>query len=175
MYSKVKIAGHPLHPMLIAFPVTFYATAALGFIAYALTGGFFWWRLGLWSNLAGVITALLAAIPGVIDWARGIPKGTEAKATGQKHMLLNVAALSCFALNLVVQRDRWPADILEAGLAPPPGAAVLLSLLGFCFTVAAGALGYKLVQTHHVGVQLNDEQQRFEPRRAEPRRPITQA
>jgi uncharacterized membrane protein len=177
LYSKVKVGGHPLHPMLIAFPVTFYTTTLFGFTVYALTGHLFWWRVGLWSNVAGVITAALAAVPGFIDWAVGIPRGTEAKRTGQKHMLLNLAALASFAANLYVQRHRWPADVLESGLAPSPQGAVVLSLLGFLLTVGAGYLGFSLVQTHHVGVDLTPDQERYEPgaHDATPPRPITQA
>src|SRR4051812_17247109 len=102
LYSKVKVAGHPVHPMLVAFPVAFYSTALVGFGLYALSGSLLWWRIGLWSNLAGVIMAVIAAVPGLIDWTIGIPPGTKAKSTGRKHMLLNLGALASFTANLVV-------------------------------------------------------------------------
>jgi uncharacterized membrane protein len=168
MYSKVRIAGHPVHPMLIAFPVAFYTATLVSFAVYAATLDLFWWRMGLWSNAAGVITAVIAAIPGFIDWATGIPKGSPAKATGRTHMLLNVSALALFTINLLVQANRW-AEITSAARAtgelatPEPGLALVLSLLGVALTGAAGFFGWKLVQTHHVGVDLNEEQRRFEP------------
>ena len=167
-YSKVRIAGHPVHPMLIAFPVAFYTATFLGFAAFAATTDLFWWRLGLWSNAAGVITALIAAIPGFIDWAAGIPKGHPAKATGRTHMILNLVALALFTINLIVQTDKW-VDLARTAMAtgdivtPNPTAALVLSLLGVAFTIAAGFFGWKMVQTHHVGVELSDEQRRLEP------------
>jgi uncharacterized membrane protein len=191
LYSKVKVGGHPLHPMLVAFPVTFYTTTLIGFATYALTGNLFWWRIGLWSNVAGVVTALVAAIPGFADWAVGIPKQSPAKATGLKHMLLNLSALALFTVNLVAQRNNWAQEdvtvlgegmgvisssgagalVVQAIIAPDPRLALLLSALGFVLTLSAGFIGWALVQTHHVGVLLTDEQQRLEPngRRTPPR------
>ena len=173
-YSKVRIAGHPVHPMLIAFPVTFYTATLLGFAAYAATIDLFWWRLGLWSNAAGVLTALIAAIPGFIDWAAGIPKGHPAKATGRVHMLFNVVALVLFTINLIVQTDKWVdlarTALMTGDIRPPnPTAALLLSGFGVLCTLAAGFFGWKLVQTHHVGVELSEQQSQLEPAPFEPR------
>jgi uncharacterized membrane protein len=168
MYSKARIGKHPIHPMLVAFPVTFYTATLLSFAAYAVSGDLFWWRMGLWSNATGVITAVIAAVPGFIDWARGIPKNTPAKATGRSHMLLNVVALGLFTVNLFVQTGKW-VDMAQLARAtgqieaPSAGVALFLSGLGVLSTIVAGALGWKLVQTHHVGVILSDEQRRLEP------------
>lgn len=194
MYSKVKIAGHPIHPMLVAFPVTFYTTTLIGFVAYALTDNLFWWRVGLWSNVAGVVMAVVAAVPGVIDWAFGIPKNSMAKATGLKHMLLNLGALTLFLVNLIVHRNSWMDDRVMMGAAevttgseaavvmesvvvgPDPRTALILSALGFLLTLFAGFLGWSRVQTHHVGIELSEEQKRLEPRTSgTPSRPMVQS
>ena len=68
--------------MLIAFPVTFYTATLLSFAAYAGTQDLFFWRLGLWSNVTGVLSAVVAMVPGFIDWANGIPAGARARALG---------------------------------------------------------------------------------------------
>ena len=168
MYSKVQIAGHPVHPMLVAFPVAFYTATLLGYAVYAATGDLFWWRLGLISNAAGVLGAVLAAIPGFIDWATGIPKGSPAKATGRTHMLLNVAALALFVVNLITQANRW-MDATRAAYSTgeidafDPTLPLVLSAAGVLCTIGAGFFGWKLVQTHHVGVDLSEEQRRLEP------------
>jgi uncharacterized membrane protein len=192
MYSKVKLAGHPIHPMLVAFPVTFYTTTLIGFVAYALTDNLFWWHVGLWSNVAGVVTAVVAALPGMIDWAIGIPKNSMAKATGLKHMLLNLGALTLFLVNLLVHRNAWMDErvVMETGVttgseaavvmesvvvAPDPRMALILSALGFLLTLFAGFLGWSLVQTHHVGIELSEEQKRLEPRTGTPTRPMVQS
>jgi uncharacterized membrane protein len=160
MYSKVKVAGHPVHPMVVGLPVTLYATALVCFAAYALGATAFWFRVGVYANVAGVITALAAAVPGFIDWALGIPSTSPAKATGLSHMACNVGALILFVSNALLQ---W-GHRLDA--SPPVGLSVVLPLLGVLLTVAAGFLGWKLVQTHHVGVDLTPEQERLEPRAA---------
>jgi len=165
MYSKIRIAGHPLHPMLVGFPVTLYTASLVCFAAYGFGASSFWFRVGVYSNLAGVILAAIAAVPGFIDWAFGVPKGTPAKATGLAHMGFNVAALLVFVSNLTLQ---WSH---RNEIGPAVGMSVALPLMGVLLTVAAGFLGWKLVQTHHVGVDLTPEQERLEPRptaRSEP-------
>jgi uncharacterized membrane protein len=158
MYSKVKFAGHPLHPMIVGFPITFYLVAFVCFAMHALGWSAFWFRAGVYANLAGVLSAIAAAIPGFIDWGLGIPSSSRAKATGTSHMAFNVGALLLFALNVALQwRHRLEGD-------PPVGVSVALTILGVALTFAAGFLGWKLVQEHHVGVDLTPEQERLEPR-----------
>ncbi len=158
MYSKAKIAGHPLHPMLVSFPIAFYTATLVGFIAYAVTDNPFWFRLAVVANIAGVCTSLVAAVPGFIDWAFGVPTGSPAKTTGMIHMLLQVASLIVFAINGVLQWQNWDHA------APAVGASVVLPLLGVVLTMAGGFLGWKMIGTHHVGVELTPEQERLEPR-----------
>ncbi len=169
-YSKIKIAGHPLHPMLIAFPVTFYTATLLSFAAYAGTQDLFFWRMALWSNVTGVLSAVVAMVPGLIDWAVGIPKGTRAHAVGRTHMLINLAAFALFSINLIVQTQRW-FDLVRAASAmvepqmPSATLAIVLSGLGVLLTAAGGYLGFTLVQTHHVGVEEGPERQGVEAAR----------
>lgn len=158
MYSKVKIARHPVHPMLVGFPVTLYTVTLACFVAYAAGADPFWFRVGVYANVAGVISAAIAAVPGFIDWAMGVPTGSPAKATGLGHMLFNVAALVAFAINAFVQ---WGQRTLPA---PEVGTSVILPAFGVVATVCAGYLGWKMVQVHHVGVDLTPEQERLEPR-----------
>ena len=161
MYSKVKIAGHPLHPMLIAFPVALYTVTLIAFAICVARPDAFWFRVGWYANAAAVVSALVAALPGFIDWAFGIPRGTPAKSTGMAHMLLNVTALALFAINLFALRSEL------GSAAPRVGAMIALPILGMLLTLGAGFLGWKLVQTHHVGVDLTPEQERLEPRASE--------
>src|SRR5690242_4286941 len=100
MYSKVKLADHPLHPMLVSFPIAFYVASLASFITYAATLNPFWFRVAFTANVAGVIMAVIAAIPGLIDWAVGIPNHTEAKASGLNHLICNGTALVLFAFNV---------------------------------------------------------------------------
>ena len=162
MYAKVKVAGHPLHPMLVGFPVTLYTVTFVCFAAVALGADPFWFRVAVYANVAGVVMAALAALPGFIDWAVGVPTGSPAKATGLWHMLANVTALVVFTINAFLHWGQRNAPDPRAELAS------VLAAIGVFLTLVAGYLGWKMVQTHHVGIDLTPEQERLEPR-ANPR------
>ncbi len=145
MYSKVKIAGHPVHPMLVSFPVAFYAASLVCYIAYNSNGNPFWFKVALLANIAGVVMAAVAAIPGFIDWLF-IPAGSKPKKTGLIHMICNVLALALYTLSWWLQCTQWDEAM------PAIGYAIPLTAAGFLLTLIAGFLGWKMVQKHHVGV-----------------------
>ena len=84
MYSKVKIAWHPVHPMPVAFPVACY-TGLVGFAAYAANGHLFWLNPAIALSVAGTGTAVLAALADLGGWALGFPRDLAAKMTGLLH------------------------------------------------------------------------------------------
>jgi len=153
MYSKIKIMGHPVHPMLVTFPIAFYTSTLIAFIIYAFSGASFWFRVGITANVAGIGMAAVAATFGFIDWYLGIPSGTDAKSTGIKHMTLNVIALLLFLLTLIFNAGEWNV------LAPVMRGAIVLPLIGFLVTLGAGYYGWTLVQNHHVGVEFTSEEE----------------
>ena len=153
MYSKIKIAGHPVHPMLVGFPVAAYTGTLAGFAVYAATGHQFWLNLAIALNLIGVCAAALAALPGLADWAFGIPRDSEAKKAGLIHAGLNVIALGLFLAALVSYAADWNGPAASATLG------VILSAIGVTATVMAGFFGWMLVQDYHVGVRLAPEQE----------------
>jgi uncharacterized membrane protein len=145
MYSKIKIAGHPVHPMLIAYPVAFYTATLLCYIVYQSNHNSFWFKVALVANIAGAIMAAVAALPGFIDWLF-IPKDSRAKKTGLFHMVCNVIALGCYGTVALLECHKWD------DVNPTLGLAIPLSAFGFILTLIAGFLGWGLVQKHHVGV-----------------------
>lgn len=153
MYSKTKLLKHPIHPVLVVFPVSFYSATLGAYVMYAATVDRFWFQMGVVANILGVVSALIAAVPGFIDWAFGIPREHSAKTVGLEHMLLNVSALACFAVAAGLEATQWSAP--EPSYMP----AVVLSGIGFLLTLGAGVLGYRMVQKLHVGIDLNDPQQ----------------
>ena len=163
MDSKVKIFGHPVHPMLVAYPIAFNTATLVGFIIYAINADLFWLKLTIAVNAAAVVMSIVAAIPGFIDWAAAIPNGTPAKLTGRIHMGLNVAALVLFIVSFFAYYRYWngPADV---GVT----LGIVLTALGVALTIAAGFQGWVLIQNYHVGVRLTPEQQRLE-REGQPR------
>jgi len=156
MYSKVKLLGHPLHPMLIAFPVAFYTATFIAYVVYALGGSLFAFQLGVVANIAGVVMAVVAAVPGFIDWFFGIPRATMAKTVGLRHLLLNVTALILFLITAIVNGAQWTSTVPDVTLG------WILSLIGVGLTVAAGFFGWSLIQDHKVGVNLTPEQARLQ-------------
>jgi uncharacterized membrane protein len=157
MYSRVKALGHPIHPMLVGFPVAFYTATPIALIVHAATHDPFWFHLAVVANCAGVVMAVAAAVPGFLDWATGIPRNHPASATGLRHLGLNVGALVVFVICAAVGLGKWNDAI------PRGGGMIVLSLFGLALTVLAGYLGWTLVQNHHVGVALSPEQERLEP------------
>lgn len=157
MYSRIKIAGHPVHPMLVAFPVTSYTGTLAGYAAYAANGHQFWLNLAIALNLTGVCTAALAALPGLADWAFGIPRDSAAKKVGMIHAGLNVTALGLFLAAVVSYAGGWNGPPASATLG------VVLSAIGLALTAMAGFFGWMLVQDYHVSVRLAPEQELAEP------------
>jgi uncharacterized membrane protein len=142
MESRVKLAGHPVHQMLIVFPLGLLATAVVFDVIYLVTGNALWTQAAFYMIGAGVITGLAAAVPGVVDWL-AIPRATRAKRIGLIHGVGNVIVVALFALSWYLRRDQ-PA-------APPTG-AVVAGLLGAGLSVLTAWLGGELVNRLGVGV-----------------------
>jgi uncharacterized membrane protein len=157
MYSKIKFFGHPIHPMIIAYPIAFYTGTLVGFIVYAATNDFFWLKLTIALNLAGIAMAVVAALPGFLDWLLGIPSGTGAKKDGLIHGLFNVAALGLFTASFISYASHWNGPATGAALG------IALSAIGVGCTLAAGWYGWMLVQGWHVGVDLKGTQVQADP------------
>jgi uncharacterized membrane protein len=157
VYSKAKIAGHPIHPTLVAFPVAFYTGTLAALAAYAANGHQFWLNAAIGLSIAGAAVAIFTALPGLVDLAFGIPRASQAKKVGVAHGMCNVLALGLFIAAAVSYVSHWNG--------PPAGATLglALSAAGVFLTVVAGELGWMLVQTYHVGIELTMRQEEDEP------------
>jgi uncharacterized membrane protein len=152
-YSRATIKGHPIHAMLVGFPIAFYTSGVGSLIGYAVTRTPFWYEAAMYLLFAGVATAIVAAVFGAIDLFAGIPRDTRARSTGIKHMGLNVASLILFAGAASMLASRWVTDpVANPGTHLDYGAALVVSLVGIVLTIAAGSLGGRLVYKHHVGM-----------------------
>lgn len=149
MYTKARIAGHPIHPALIAFPVALYTATVVALLVFAGTRDGFWYRAAMWTNVAGVVMAAVAAVPGFIDLV-SLPRHTRARTTGLRHAGFNVLSLALFIVSgVLLWRSYHAAGAIHYAFAAP----LVLSIIGIASTMVAGALGWTLVQTHHVGVR----------------------
>jgi uncharacterized membrane protein len=102
MESKVKLFGHPIHPMLIVFPLGLLAIAVLFDIARMITGNDALASVAYWNIAAGIVGGLAAAIFGLLDWLN-IPAGTRAKQIGLLHGGGNVVVVALFAISWLLR------------------------------------------------------------------------
>ena len=142
MESKAKLLGHPIHPMLIPFPLGLLGMAVIFDLLAVFAGQT---ALGLATRpmiAAGIRTGLLAAIFGAIDWA-AIPSGTRAKGIATAHGLGNVIIVVLFAIAWWLRRETPGA---------PTGLPLLLQVVGLLGALVTGWLGGELVDRLAVGV-----------------------
>ncbi len=142
MKSKAAIGSHPIHPMLIAFPVSF-LTGAVGFdIASRVTTSEALYTTAQHCLLTGIVTGLVAAVPGLVDFMTIIPSNSRAKRKARAHMIVNISALILFAISLFVRPmfvDRTVVSMLPA-------------YLGLVTMMIGGWLGGSLVYEERIGV-----------------------
>jgi uncharacterized membrane protein len=142
MESRAKLLGHPIHQMLIVFPLGLLGTAVFFDVLSIVLANSYWSEIALWMMVAGVVTGLLAAPFGLIDWL-AIPRGTRAKRIGALHGGGNVVVLLLFAASAFL---RVPAPMAPTALA------LSLSFVGLFLSLATGWLGGELVDRLGVGV-----------------------
>jgi uncharacterized membrane protein/nitrite reductase/ring-hydroxylating ferredoxin subunit len=143
MRSKAVALGHPIHPMLIPFPIAFLTGALLFDAAGWFRGVPSWWTTGGHLGLAGLAAAVLAAVPGLIDYLYTVPPDSSAKTRATRHMLSVLSGVLLFAL----------AWWFRGGAASRPGALVLgAELLGFTLLMAGGYLGGTLVTRNLISI-----------------------
>ena len=142
MESRAKLLGHPIHQMLIVFPLGLLATAVIFDLIYLLTDNAVMATVAYWMIAAGIIGGFVAAPPGWIDWL-AISSGTRAKSVGLMHGLGNVIVLLLFIGSWWLRRD-----------APerPDTLDHILSFAGAGLALLTGWLGGELVDRLGVGV-----------------------
>jgi uncharacterized membrane protein len=140
--STAAIAGHPIHPMLVPFPVALLTLVAVTDIVYAVNESLFWSSVSYYMLWAGLISAGVAAIFGLIDFTT-IKRAREHRA-GWAHLLLNVAIVLLSLVNLLL---RWGNDV---ELIVPSG--MLVSIVAAGLLMVSGWYGGELAYRHKVGV-----------------------
>jgi len=150
MKSKVTIAGHPVHPMLIPFPLALWATSFVADVLFYFLKYPTLLIISKFMIAAGCLGAIAAAIPGIIDWL-AIRDG-EVKRVANWHARLNIAALVVFAISFLLRMGRY-SELVSRRLTIP----FLLSLVGVILISISGWLGGELVFRYGIGQTGNDE------------------
>lgn len=142
MESRAKFFGHPIHPMLIPFPLALFTTAAIFDVVYLVTANPDWARAAFLLIPVGLGFGALAAIFGLIDFF-AIPRNTRAKRVGAMHGIGNVVMVLLFLLSFVTRFMEPDA---------PPMLASALAFIGAALGAVTGWLGGELVDRLGVGV-----------------------
>lgn len=142
MASPASIRKHPIHPMLIPFPIALWIFSFVCDVVYAMGWGpVIWNDMAFYTMVGGVLGALAAAIPGYVDY-RSL---TDPQTTniGRWHMLINLSIVVLFAINLALRMWSEPGAVLP----------ILLSLVGIAMLGVSGWLGGELVYVQGVAVE----------------------
>ncbi len=139
---QAKFLGHPVHPMLIVFPLGLLATAVAFDIVGLVQADASWFGVSYWMIAAGIIGGLCAAVFGLIDWT-GIPSGTRAKTIGLLHGGTNVVVVVLFIVSWFLR---------GSSSAVPSNGALTLSFIAAVLALVGGWLGGELVDRLGIGV-----------------------
>lgn len=144
MRSKANLKTHPLHTILVAFPISFLTGTLVFDVLRLLFPNEGFGQTAVYLNIAGIACGLLAAIPGVIDYFYTVPPNSSAKKRATKHALTNVTVLLLFTVIYVLRKNQAIATWL----------IILIDLMGVTFLMIAGWLGGTLVHRNQIGVDI---------------------
>ena len=140
--STASIAGHPIHPMLIPFPIAFFVSTFACDVAFWITRSNGWFEPTLWLLGAGIIIALLAAVAGLTD-VLGDGR-IRALSTAWWHAGGNVLAVVIEIINWFLRYGQGTKSVLPTG--------IVLSLIVVLTLLFTGWKGWEMVYRGHVGV-----------------------
>jgi len=141
MQGKATIMGHPIHPMLIPFPIAFFTGALISDIISHWSDNPIWPQVSVILIGFGVIGTLAAALFGFVDYLTA-PMSPEAKSTATWHMVLNVVVLLVFAGTFFVRQSN-----------PTSTLGYVLTVIGVILLMVSGMLGGHLAYHYRVGVE----------------------
>ena len=150
MKSKASIAGHPVHPILIPFPLALWVTSFAADVLFYFVRHPTLLVISKFLLAAGCLGGVAAAIPGIIDWLA--IKNDDVKKVANWHARLNVIALIVFAISFFLRLSSY-SEIVGRKLTIP----FLLSLVGVILIAISGWLGGELVFRFGVGQTRNGE------------------
>jgi uncharacterized membrane protein len=140
--STAKIAGHPIHSMLIPFPIAFFVSTFVCDLVYWQTGYAAWATAAIWLLGAGIVMAVLAALAGLTDVLGD--QRIRALNDAWWHAGGNVIVVLIELYNWYARYEQGTAAVVPKGL--------VLSLIVVCILLFTGWKGWEMVYRHRVGV-----------------------
>ena len=151
MTSHARLGNHPIHPMLIPFPIALWVFSLVADVIYLWRGNPMWRDyIAFYTLTGGTIGGAMAAVPGFIDWLS--LKDREVVKIANWHARLNVIALLIFVTSLYLRTTNG-ASLVSVSYMIPIG----LSVLGVILITISGWLGGQLVFKHGVAVNRRSE------------------
>jgi uncharacterized membrane protein/nitrite reductase/ring-hydroxylating ferredoxin subunit len=144
MKSRANIKSHPIHPILVAFPIAFFIGTVIFDILSQIRENESFWNTGGYLTIAGIAGAILAAIAGIVDYVHTIPPESSAKKRATKHGLINTTVLIFFCVALYLRQKEDFNKTLIIGL----------EVLGVVLMTFAGWMGGTLVHRNQIGVDI---------------------
>jgi uncharacterized membrane protein len=145
MKTPAQIAGHPIHPMLVTIPIGLWIFSLVcDFIARQSPAPETWAAASLYAMIGGIIGALAAALPGLVDLLS--LKDPPIRRTALMHMGLNLTIVALYAINAWTRMHQSVAA----------GTSLLLSLVAIAMLLVSGWLGGKMV--YEAGVAVHTEE-----------------
>jgi len=141
MRSRAHIKSHPIHPILVAFPIAFFVGTFIFDILGVIYNNESLYGVAYYMQVCGIIGAVLAAIPGAIDYFKTVPPNSSGKKRATKHPLLNITNLILFLIAWVLKGNNINPYII-----------LVLELTGIILLAIAGWLGGTLVYRNQIGV-----------------------
>ena len=155
MSSPASIRNHPIHPMFVAIPLGLWIFALVCDIVRACGGGATWNTVALYSTAGGIAGAILAAVPGFMDYLS--INEAKMKKIATTHLLLGLGAIIIFSMDL------WS----RLRLSPESKVPLLLSGVGVLMIGFGGWLGGEMVYVKGMAVQAVEklaEKEKKQPR-----------
>jgi uncharacterized membrane protein len=151
MSSPASIGKHPIHPMLIVFPIGLWVFSLVcDFIYHAGMHNVFWKEVAFYAMIGGVIGALFAAVPGFIDYLS--LRDRHIKKIATTHMVLNLIVVALFLFNLGIRYNAAPENEVFG---------VFLSILAIVILGFSGWFGGSLVYVHGVAVEAPSSKEEY--------------
>jgi uncharacterized membrane protein/nitrite reductase/ring-hydroxylating ferredoxin subunit len=142
MRSKFHIKSHPLHPILGAFPIAFFIGTLLFDVLGWLQNNDAYWRTGMHLEITGILSALLAAVPGIIDYFFIVPPKSSGKKRATQHGILNISMVIIFIIIWFYRRNN----------SASPYVILSIETIGVILLGISGWLGGTLVHRNQIGV-----------------------
>ena len=143
--TPASVAKHPLHAILVAFPVALWTFSLVCDLVYRFAGGpLIWNEMAWYTMVAGIVGAVVAAVPGLIDFFS--ISDPRAGRIGLAHLIINVSLMILFSANA------WLRTSTALANAPGGVLPLALSIVGVGALLVSGWLGGEMIYVHKVGV-----------------------